>query len=279
MGKRVLGAALLVCSMALHVPSALATDPFVYRACLAQCKSFPDPTCCHEACSYNACIAHNIKTNLAAGDIRLSQVDPGAWSGAMAACYSWITILQSCGGGTPGTPETASGTEVAPSRPLGLPTGAHLRLVSVSTEPADLDKLDQNVWKRVVARPELGKTASAVYDLQGSTAEYTWSVPAYLDDTPRSATVSASSKAVKNAYGHPTRLAYAVSMGGDAKFEGTAPSLTGVSESTGGKAEGQAAVNVRAPSMTPTSTATIKISVNYAFSVTYHYSYTATPPR
>lgn len=84
---------------------------------------------------------------------------------------------------------------------------------------------------------------------------------------------------MKNAYGHDTRLAFAISMGGDAKFETTAPSLSGISESTSGEAKTNATVNVRAPSLTPGSRATIKVSVNYAFSVTYHYAFVARTPR
>lgn len=94
-----------------------AQDPLVYRACLSQCREFKDRGCCHEVCSYNACIAHNTKASRGHGTaqrgMRTDESDPGAWSAAMAACQPWIEILKDCHAGTPGTAPATAPTPAA----------------------------------------------------------------------------------------------------------------------------------------------------------------------
>ena len=100
------------------VASASAQDPFVYRECLSRCRQFKDRACCHETCSYTACIADKTRASAghgsASGGVRLDQIDPGAWSAAMAACYPWITILQECSAGAV-TPPAGGNVETRPS--------------------------------------------------------------------------------------------------------------------------------------------------------------------
>jgi hypothetical protein len=158
----------------------------------------------------------------------------------------------------------------AAATPAPAPGGAHLVLESVTTSPPDLMKLDR-VWKQANA-PRGGTSGSAAYELDGSTAKYSWTVPEFLDATPRPATIEGSSKAVKNGYGHDTRLSFSISMDGDAAFEGAAPSIKGIAESSGSAANEKASVKVKAKSLTPGSRASIRISVQYAFSVTYTYA-------
>lgn len=114
--------------------TAEAVDPLVYRECLSQCRQFKDRACCHETCSYTACIADKTKASTThgtrSGGIRTEQVDPGAWSAAMAACYPWITILQDCGGGKAGTPPAQDDEEEEVDPAKEPPTGrVVLRLV------------------------------------------------------------------------------------------------------------------------------------------------------
>lgn len=103
---RYTAAALCFLAFAAAMP-ALAQDPFVYRDCMAQCRQFKDRSCCHETCSYNACIADKTKASI-------GQTDPGAWSAAMAACYSWISVLQQCSAGTPGAPPLGAAASSVP---------------------------------------------------------------------------------------------------------------------------------------------------------------------
>jgi hypothetical protein len=175
-------------------------------------------------------------------------------------------------------PAAGTGTVIPPTpaaTPELPPRGAHLVLESMTTSPPDLMKLDR-VWKEANA-PRGGTSGSAAYELDGSTARYSWTVPEFLDATPRTATIAGGSKAVKNGFGADTRLAFSISMDGDAVFDGAAPSIKGIAESSGSAANEKASVKVKAPSLTPGSRATIRISVQYAFSVTYRYVLAGTP--
>lgn len=122
---------LVTLTLMLPAMNALAIDPVVYRDCMSVCKQFKGRTCCHESCSYEACMAYNMRTSIGHGSVRGSgdrtktdsarrdQVDPGASTGAQAACQSWISILNECGGGVPGTP---ANDETAPTPKRDDPT-------------------------------------------------------------------------------------------------------------------------------------------------------------
>jgi hypothetical protein len=185
--------------------------------------------------------------------------------------------LKKAKGGSDSSVET--GGSVPPTvtaTPELPPNGVHLVLESVTTSPPDLMKLDR-VWRQANA-PRGGSSGSALYELDGSNAKYSWSVPEFLDATPRPATIEGSSKAVKNGFGHDTRLSFSISMDGDAAFERAAPAIKGIAESNGSAANEKASV-MKAPSLTPGTRATIRISVQYAFSVTYRYVLAGTPKQ
>ena len=150
--------------------TAAAMDPFVYRECLAQCKQFKERTCCHETCSYTACIADKTRASAGHGTsrdgVRLDQVDPGAWSAAMAACYPWITILQECGGGQAGTAPAGGTAEPRPSPRPPAPTG---RVVLRRIEPPKPSGTDAN-WVTVTS----GTIVNTGYGYEG---RYTWDEP------------------------------------------------------------------------------------------------------
>src|SRR5687767_638270 len=50
--------------------AAHAIDPMVYRACEKSCREARQ-ACCHQVCSYQACIAANVKTKVAGGGVSL----------------------------------------------------------------------------------------------------------------------------------------------------------------------------------------------------------------
>jgi hypothetical protein len=148
-----------------------AQDPLVYRACLSQCREFKDRGCCHEVCSYNACIAHNTKASrghgTSRGAIRTDETDPGAWSAAMAACQPWIEILKDCHAGTPGTPPAAQATPTPTPAPTPPPLDGRLALRRVGdpkpTPPG-------GSWVTVAS----GRMVLRGYGYDGS---YQWSEP------------------------------------------------------------------------------------------------------
>lgn len=157
----------------------------------------------------------------------------------------------------------------APAPPPPPPPGPHLVLVDVTTEPADLTRLDK-VWKQVNA-PEGSTSGSASLEVWGSTSEYSWEVPAYLDATPRAARIKGDARSAKNAQGHFTRLAYSIGLSGDAKSDKPLPlGVQGLSDE-GEKVEGEATAQVSVVRVTG-GRVTLKVSVNYAFAVVYHYA-------
>lgn len=159
---------LFLCAGALP---ALAIDPFVYRESLARCQSFKDRACCHETASYEACIADKIKTSFGHGTkydgMRLDQIDPGAWSGAMAACQSWISILRECAPPA-GTPDATLRT---PARiPTPVPTPAvEGNVVLRRVDPPVVDATDAN-WTTVQSGLILNKGHQYL-------GRYTWDEP------------------------------------------------------------------------------------------------------
>jgi hypothetical protein len=148
---------------------ATAQDPFVYRECLAQCRQFKDRACCHETCSYTACIADKTRASVGHGTakdgVRLDQTDPGAWSAAMAACYPWITILKECSAGE-ATPPPGGAVETRPSPRPPAPTGrVVLRLVG-APQPTGTDAN----WVTV-------SSGTIVNKGYGYLGRYTWDEP------------------------------------------------------------------------------------------------------
>ena len=192
------------------VAPAAALDPFVYRECLSRCREFKDRACCHETCSYTACIADKTRASVGHGTaregVRLDQTDPGAWSAAMAACYPWITMLQQCSAGPVTAPEGGriSDRPAAPPAPVGRvvlrrvgapqPTATDANWVTVSSgtivnkghgyegrytwdePPAELVESGHSIELKAVAqcsngqRMATGLSITAEMDLIGSTS-------------------------------------------------------------------------------------------------------------
>lgn len=149
------------------------------------------------------------------------------------------------------------------------PRGVHLVLVDVTTEPANL--VPYSYWTKIDARK--GSTSGgASANLHGSTSEYTWSVPAYLDGTPRPAKVSGDAKSAKNAYGHWARMGFNIGLyGSGVTSDKPLPvGIKGTSEE-GKKVSEDATVQVSVPRVAG-ARVTLKVAVNFSFAIVFHYA-------